>query len=168
MKGKVITMMKKWWMIAAVLALALSLTSCSRRGTGQFSNYGINFCDYSGLEGQGGITMGSFDVYTIASTTQAGMFQVVVIPISLTLPGDVATITVIDQATMLYKTLLPEVALTANQEISAGFLTQAELNKYDLISITSYVPGVDFLQANPEKDTICGLPLVGDGVNGLN
>ncbi len=154
--GRVVTMKKKWWMLAVVFALALSLTSCSRRGSGQFSNYGVNYCDG---------TLGQIDVYTVASGSQAGTFQVVLIPISLTAPGDVVTVTAVNQGTLAYKTLLQEVALNVNQEITAGYLTESELQNYDMIAITSYIGGVDFLSANPAKDAICGLPLVGDGVN---
>jgi len=148
------TTMKKWWMIAMVFALALSLTSCSRRGAS--ANYGINYCDG---------TMGEFDIYTAAVAGQAGTYKVVVIPVSLSAAGDVVSITVVNQSSLAYKEMVQQVVVYVDQEITAGFLTEAELQTYDLIAITSYTPGTDFLSANPEKDAICGLPLLGDGAN---
>jgi hypothetical protein len=155
MKGRRISMMKKWWMIAVVFALALSLTSCGKRSAQNFSTYGINYCDGS---------MGSIDVYTVPVVGQPGTFKVVLIPVSLAAPGDVATVTVVNQSSLAYKTLVTQVVLNVEQEITAGVLSEQELNNYDLIAITSFVPGIDFLQANPEKDAICGLPLIGEGV----
>jgi hypothetical protein len=158
-KGNLVSIMKKWWMIAAVFALALSLTSCSRRGSGSFANYGLSFCDG---------TMGQIDVYTILVPGQPGNNKIVIIPASLSAPGDIVTITVASQSTKLYKTLLSEVALEVDQQVVAGYLTDAELQQYDEIAITSYTPGVDFLSSNPAKDSICSLPLLGDGNSTLS
>jgi len=158
-KGKLVLVMKKWWMIAAVFALALSLTSCSRRSSGSFANYGLSFCDG---------TMGQIDVYTVLVPGQPGNNKVVVIPAALSAPGDIVTITVASQATKLYKTLLAEVALEVDQQVVAGYLTDAELQQYDIIAITTYTPGVDFLSSNPAKDAICSLPLLGDGNSSLS
>ncbi|MBY0370794.1 hypothetical protein K2X33_08910 [bacterium] len=146
------TNMKKWWMIAAVFALALSLTSCSRRGSS--SNYGLNYCDG---------TMGQFDVYTVAVPNQPGTYKVVVDPISLSAAGDVVSITVVNQTSLAYKELVQQVVVYVNQRITAGYISEAELQNYNLIAITTYMPGVDFLGAQPAKDAICGLPLLGDG-----
>lgn len=152
MKGFAVRKMNKWWMVAAVFALALSLTSCARRGT---ANYGLNYCDG---------TMGQFDVYTIRDGA-AGSYRVSIFPVALSAPGDVVTVTVVNQSTLAYKELVQQVVVNVDQEITAGYLTEAELQTYDVIAITSYAPGVDFLSANPEKDAICGLPLMGDGSN---
>lgn len=149
-------MRRKWWIIAAIFALALSLTSCSRRG---FMNYGENLCNG---------TMGQIWVYTVSTPNHAGTYQIIVEPYSLAAPGDVATVTAVNRSTLAYKTILQEVVLNNGQQVTTGFLNQSELMNYDLIAITSYVPaGVDFLAANPAKDTICARPLVGDrlGVN---
>lgn len=155
MNGNRISKMKKWGMIAVVFALALSLTSCSSRAR-QNMAYGIN------NECTG--TMGDIDVYTIPVQGQIGYYKIVIIPVTLSAPGDVATITAVNQSTLAYKTLSPEVVLNVDQEITAGFLSETELASFDLIAITSFVGGIDFLSANPAKDAICWMPLVGDGV----
>jgi hypothetical protein len=145
---------KKWWIIAVVFALALSLTSCSSRARQNLA-FGIND------ECIG--TMGEIDIYTIPVQGQLGYYKIVIIPATLTSPGDVATITAVNQSTLAYKTLSPEVVLNVDQEITAGFLSETELASFDLIAITSFVGGIDFLSANPAKDAICWTPKVGDG-----
>lgn len=160
MKGKAVSIMKTWWIIAAVFVLALSLTSCSRLYPyGANSNYGINFCDGS---------IGEIDVYTVAVTGQPGVVKVVIIPASLAMPGEAATITVVNGSTLDYKTLLTQVSLQVDSQIVAGYLSQQELQMYDRIAITSYTPGVDFRNSSPARDAICGLPLLGDGNNNYN
>lgn len=156
MKGIVVSFMKKWWVIAVVFALSLSLTSCARRRpTGLYSGYGINYCDG---------TMGQIDVYTSTVETQADTYKIILMPVALATPGDIVSVTVVNQSTLAYKTLLPQVVLNVDQQVNAGYLSGAELNQYDLIAITTFTPGMNFLEATPEKDAICGLPFPGDGV----
>ncbi len=156
MNGSRLSAMKKWWMMAVVFALALSLTSCSSRSRQNFT-YGIN------RECAG--TMGEIDIYTIPVQGQIGYYKIVIVPATLSAPGDVATITVVDQASLAYQELKRQVVLNVDQEITAGVLSEAELATYDLIAITSFVASPDsFLTANPEKDAICWIPRIGDGV----
>lgn len=154
MKGRMVSFMKKWWMIAVVFALALSLTSCARR-PGSLVNYGLNYCDG---------TMGQIDVYTVAVQGQPGTYKIILIPVALDQQGDVVSVTVVNQTTLSYKQIVEQVVLYNDQQVNAGYISEDELNTYDLIAITTFTPGVDFLAANPAKDAICGLPLIGDGI----
>lgn len=139
-----------------MLVGAIALTSCSRnRNTqGLQANYGFGYCDG---------TLGSFDVYVIQSDAQPGLYEVSVIPVALNAPGDIVSITVANQQ-LAYKEVVPQVVLFAEQEIFAGYLTETELLTYDILAITPYQPGVTFLEATPESDALCTLPLPGDGV----
>jgi hypothetical protein len=146
-----VLVMKRWWMVALVFTLALSLTSCSRKSLIPQSGYGLGYCDG---------TLGSFDVY-VYPTASSGVYQVSVIPVSLDAPGDIVSITVANQS-LQYRELQTQVVLNNDMEILAGTLTDTELEAYDIIAITPYQPGVTFLEATPEKDAVCRLPLPGD------
>lgn len=163
MKGnrRLVSVMKKWWMIAVVFALAMSLTSCSRRKPdGLLSTYGLANC-YQPL---GSYLLGQFDVWTFPVSGQAQTYKVVVIPYALDAEGDVVSINVVNSSSLQYKTLVSEAVVYVDQEIVAGYLSEAELNSYDRIVISSADPAKDFLNANPEKDVSCTLPMVGDDI----
>ncbi len=163
MKGnrRLVSLMKKWWMIAVVFALAMSLTSCARRKpTGLLSTYGLSNC-YQPL---GNILLGQFDIWTFPVSGQAGTYKIVVIPYAMDAEGDVIAIHVVNSSSLQYKPLVTETAAYVEQEIVAGYLSEAELNNYDRIVISSANPGTDFMNANPEKDVSCTLPLIGDDI----
>lgn len=149
-------MMKRWWVLALVFTLALSLTSCSKKKTNlQGSDYGFGYCDG---------TMGNFDVYVIPSTSNPGLYEVSIIPIQVASEGQVIKVNVLNQG-LPYKELVSKVTLITESEIFAGFLTESELNNYDTLAITPYDPNqelqADFTQQNNETDAICSLPLPG-------
>lgn len=149
--GRNLSMMR-WWIIMLVGAIAL--TSCSRsRSTQLQANYGFGYCDG---------TLGSFDVYVIQSDAQPDLYELRIVPYQLTAPGDIVAVTVANQS-LAYKEIVPQVVLFTDQEIFAGYLTETELLTYDILAITPYQPGVTFLEASPESDAICTLPLPGDG-----
>jgi hypothetical protein len=154
MMGRVVLMMKRWWMVALVFTLALSLTSCSRKALAPQTGYGLGYCDG---------TLGSFDVY-VYQTSTAGIYQVSVIPVSLDQPGDIVSITVAN-ASLAYKVLQNQVVLFNDNEILAGTLTDTELELYDQLAITPYdSSGATWLEQAPEKDAVCYLPLPGEGI----
>ncbi len=160
MKGKLVLMMKKWWMIAAVFALALSLTSCSRRlPYGANSNYGLFRCT-TATDPQN--NMGTFDIYTVGAAGQPGIYKVVIIPASLALPGEIVTITAANQSTREHKVLSLDISMNIEQEVFAGYLSESELQLFDKIAISSYVPGVDVLNSNPPRSAVCHLPVLGE------
>jgi hypothetical protein len=151
MIGSAFSMMKRWWIVALVFTLALSLTSCSRKSLIPQSGYGLGYCDG---------TLGSFDVY-VYQTSTAGIYQVSIIPVQLDAPGDIVSVVVANQS-LQYRELQTQVVVNNDMEILVGTLTDTELEAYDILAITPYQPGVTFLEATPEKDAVCRLPLPGD------
>lgn len=147
--------MKRWWIIAVIFTLSLSLTSCSRsKTTLGAAEFGYGPCDG---------TLGAFDVYVIRNRQDPNLFDISVIPVALDAPGDIVTITVANQS-LAYRELVPQVSIFNDNEIRAGTLTEAELAQFDILAITPFQAGVTFLEGTADKDAICTLPLPGDGV----
>ncbi len=154
MKQRIFSMMRKWWVIALVFTLALSLTSCSRRRATQNSLYGLSYCD--------GI-YGSFDVYTIKNPSLPGTYLITIMPASVTNPGDIVAIAVANSSNFAYKPLVTETALNQEQEISGqGYLTDSELNNYDRIVLYQPNPQLTFLQQDGASAQTCYLAAPGE------
>ncbi len=146
-------MMKRLWVMALLLTLALSLTSCSSKK--QFSggqDYGYTFC-------QG--TLGTFDVYVIPSKADPTLYELSIIPVQLDAPGDIVQVSVASQS-LSYRQMLPQVVVQEGEEIFGGNLTDNDLNTFNMLAITPFDPSNNFLQSNSEKETICNLPQPGD------
>ncbi len=148
----VVAVVKRWWVLVLVFALALSLTSCAKKKAKTVANYGYTQCDG---------TMGAFDAYVIPSKFDVTKYEVSIVPIQLDVAGDIATITVANTS-LMYKTMQTEIVLNNNSPIFAGYLDSSEVETYDTLAILPYEPGVPFLEADPEKATICTLPLPGE------
>lgn len=151
-------MVKRWWLIALVFTLALSLTSCSKHRPDEAlqadADYGFTYCDG---------TIGSFDVYVIRSKQDPTLYELSIIPVNLDAPGDIARINVANRQPN-YKEMVHEVVLYPNSEIFGGYLTEADLQTYDILAITPFDgSGQSFLEQQAEKDALCTLPLPGDG-----
>ncbi|MFM8316208.1 MAG: hypothetical protein ACKOA8_18165, partial [Deltaproteobacteria bacterium] len=102
MKGKLLNGVRKWWLMALVCTLALSLTSCAKRRLYNLSGaYGFTQCDGNGW---------SFDVYSVRSQTQAGAVELIIMPVSINTPGDIASVTIANQQ-QGYKQLVSQVVL---------------------------------------------------------
>ena len=153
-EGESAVMIKKWWVLALVVTLALSLTSCGKKKKQTTGNYGVSEC--AG-------TIGDFDVYTMPSSGKAGYYDVIVLTYQIAQPGDIATITIADSVGLGYKTLASQVVLQDEDEIFAGTISEAELQKYDTISITPFTTQTNFAEQNSEADATCELPLIGVG-----
>src|SRR5262245_28540127 len=127
--GRTVRMMKRWWVLAVLVTLALSLTSCSKKlpSGGGGLNYGYQFCQGS---------MCTFDVYVIPSAADPSLFEVSIIPVSLDAAGDIVSIHVANQASLSYKILTPEVVLNEGEEIAVGNLTANDLDVFNVIAIT--------------------------------
>ena len=152
--GRIVVMMKRWWVLALVFTLALSLTSCSKRKKQlQTADYGFGYCDG---------TIGSFDIYVIPSKSSPGMYELSIIPVQLDAPGDIAKITIASQ-NLSYKEVVPQVVLQNEQEIFAGNITESDLQNYEILAITPWEAGVTFLEQETDKDALCSLPLPGTG-----
>ena len=155
--GRFVLMMKRWWLIVLVFTLALSLTSCSRKRTGDL----LQQADFGCIPCNG--TIGSFDVYVIRSLQDSTTYTLSIIPIQLDQPGDIGKMTIANRNPS-YKEVVHEVVLNPNEEIFAGTLTEADLENFDILAITPFdESGVSFLQQQSEKDALCTLPLPGDG-----
>lgn len=152
--ARLVNAMKKWWIIALVFTLALSLTSCAKKRETQNSQ-GFGYCDG---------TMGQIDVYVKVRSGDNTRFDLVLVPYTVAAPGDIVSVTVVQKATYQYKEMVSQVVLNPSQQVLAGTLTKGELDTYDVLAITSYQPGVNFLQANPAKSAVCTLPYIGDNL----
>jgi hypothetical protein len=141
-------MVKKWWVLALVFTLALSLTSCSSSAPSLQNGQAFAQCngDYW-----------SFDVYVEPSASSPGMYEMRLYPVSLNEPGDIAQI-VIANNSGAYEVLKPEITLEPSQEILYSPLSAADLTNYDTLVISPYQPGVSFLQTNGANSTFCTLP----------
>lgn len=155
MTGKMVLVMKKWWLTVLVFTCAISLTSCSKKKSTELLQDGPGTTQCSG-------SMGDFDIYVYQSQKSSDMFDVYVVPYQLSAAGDIATITVAN-STGSYKRMVPEVVLQPNQQIYVGQLTSTEVDTYDLIDITSFDATTNYAQANPEKYTTCRYNISGDG-----
>ncbi|NBX93530.1 MAG: hypothetical protein EB078_05770 [Proteobacteria bacterium] len=145
MKGKLADTVRKWWVLALVATLALSLTSCGRKKSGFLMN------------GQGAECEGSMGYFSVATYPyQQGLFEVRVYTWEAE-PGDVVSVTIADSRTGNYKNLLNDIVLQPGQEISAGFITQTELEQYDTLSITPAYSGI-WADQVADKDAVCDLP----------
>ncbi len=155
MKGKFLNLMRKWWLMALVSTLALSLTSCAKRRNFNLSGaYGFTQCDGANW---------SFDVYTVRSQSQVGTYELIIMPVSIDTPGDIASVTIANQQ-QGYKQLISQVVLNPEQEIYAGVLTNADLNNYPILAITAFDSSTVFTSQNSAKSSFCLVPLPGDGV----
>lgn len=154
MTGKMVLVMKKWWLTVLVFTCALSLTSCSKKKS-ELLQSGPGYTQCAG-------SMGDFDIYVYPSEKTGGMYDVYVVPYQLSEAGDIASITVANSSGA-YKQLIPQVVLQPNQQIYCGQLTESEIDYYDLIDITSFDPTTNYAQANPEKYTTCRYNIQGDG-----
>jgi len=154
--GRFVVMMKRWWVLALVFTLALSLTSCTKKKTNlSGSDYGFGYCDG---------TMGNFDVYVIPSTSNPGLYELSIIPIQVATEGEIVKVNVLNSG-LPYKEMVSQVVLQTEQEIFAGFLSESELQNYDTLAITPYDPSqainTDFPYQNNNDDAICSLPIPG-------
>jgi hypothetical protein len=122
---------------------------------------GSGSCANSGLGGQGASGYGQctgpiVDADVYLDVGPGGTYSLTIIPISVTNPGDVATITIANN-NLGYETLMSQVNLIPNQQISAG-----DLETFNLLAITQYQPNTDFFSGNATDDTVCNLPQPGD------
>ena len=154
--GRFVLMMKRWWLIALVFTLALSLTSCSKKVYDLQSSpdYGFGYCDG---------TLGNFDVYVARSRQDPSLYELVIVPVQLADPGDIARINIANRNPS-YREVVHEVVLNPEEQIFAGYLTEEDLQTYDILAITPFDgSGQTFLEQQTDKEAICNLPLPGDG-----
>lgn len=160
MKGRFVRMMKRWWLIALVFTLALSLTSCGKKqaitqdGT---QDYGWAACDSDEL--------GQIDVYVVPNYT-TGLYELYVIPVQLIDNGDVVEVHIANQSTQNFKPVIPQATLFNEVEVFAT-LTYADLYNFDTVGIVSFPATQEeaftpLFQRESAKGVFCELPLPGN------
>ncbi len=156
MKRTMIAVIKRWWVLALVCTLALSLTSCSKKKKDiQGNDYGFSDkCSSSSADGQ----IGRFEVYVFPSETRKGMYDISIMPVELERPGYPVKIYLFNQSTLQHDELKSEYVLT-DKEITLGPISEADLSAFDSIYIVQHEAGVSFLDMTPEKEALCELPL---------
>ena len=156
MKGRLVRMMKKWWIPVLVITLALSLTSCAKKRDRLLgNNYGFGYCDGA---------LGSFDVYLIPVQGNNVSYELTIVPFDV-LAGSIVRIAIMNEQ-MIFRQLISEVVINPNVEIQAGIITQADLEFYSVLAIRPSEPGTDFLGGTAVEDAVCNLPLPPGGILG--
>lgn len=163
MLRKSFQMLKRWWVLALVFTLALSLTSCSKKKSDLMAaNYGFGYCDG---------TLGSFDVYVIPNAN--GLYELSIIPVSVN-AGDIVKVHLVSSSRS-FKEMVTQVVLQNDLEINAGTVTPTEIYAYEAIAITPWDPSQgdqNVLDQQFEKDAICEFPIPpqesGNGLGGGN
>ncbi|MCB0416491.1 MAG: hypothetical protein H6617_08205 [Bdellovibrionaceae bacterium] len=147
MKGKILFVIRKWWVLALVLTLALSLTSCSKKRSNLLSNsFGFGYCDGN---------LGSFDVYTIPKGNGVDV-DLVVIPYQAT-NGDIIQIGIVNSSATAYKVTTYQATVQVDAEISS-MITISDIANYQVLAIRPFTTG-GFLDNTGGVDAICALPV---------
>ncbi len=145
MKGKILRIVKKWWALALVLTLALSLTSCSKRR----SRY-----DFAAFTCDG--TLGSFDTYVIPNS--AGKYDLVVIPYQLAVSQPIIQVGLVNSQNNTFKVLEYQVVAQPNAEISKE-ITYSDLVNFDYLAIRPANGGAFSDWSNVAADAVCVLQM---------
>jgi len=145
-------MMKKWWIVALVITLALSLTSCSKKRdglvAGEGQGFGFGYCDGE---------LGQFDVYVIPVNGNPGRYELSIIPVQVR-AGDIVRIAIANSS-LAYREMVSQVVVNPDVEIQAGFVNFSDFQFYDILAIRPAEPGTNFLDGSSNVDAICELPL---------
>ncbi len=157
MRGKMIAMIRKWWLTFLVFTLALSLTSCSKKKQA-LEDQSVVQC--------GGGSIGDFALFITRSPNNPALYEMTLQALGGVVDGDVATIALIQKsdATITdYKILKDQEVLTSdpNAGIYAGTITESDLVRFPLLAIEGVGAndvGVPFPFRNPPKATYCLLP----------
>jgi hypothetical protein len=158
MLGRIVLVtVKKWWLVALVFTLALSLTSCSKRRSEYIQpDIGVGYCDDE--------SVGQTDIYVKRSDAQPDLFEIYAVPAYMVEEGFIAQFNVFN-ANPAYKPLLPEVVMYSGQPIFLGYLNTDELESYTEMAISPADPSTTFLEQETDQFVRCPLPLPGDGVD---
>ena len=143
MRGRIVKMVKKWWIIALVFVLALTLTSCSKKNG--VTNQGVlSKCDNPNF---------AYIDMTVEPSTQGGVYNVYAYPQAIN-PGSIVRIG-IDDASGNFRILTDQVALNPGVKSYVGQVTDADFSSFDQIAIQSY----------PQSPAVCAFQ---DECTGLN
>lgn len=149
MKGKIKETVNRWWVLALVATLALSLTSCGMKRSSYLTSGGAE-CD--GNE-SGKPSMGYFSVSTAPYGNDIAIYITVLEP---AVPGDQVSVVLLGDGTV--RELSGVHTLAAGSRFFAGTITQEEWQTFDTVSIEDALNGILWKDSNPEKITECALP----------
>lgn len=148
MKGRLVLVVKKWWVAVLVLTLALSLTSCGKkkRTVQTALNYALAYVDGN---------LFSADLYVIRHS--ANNNEVVLVGVSGT-NGDIVTCAILNSQTLAYIVVEPQTVFQVNAEIVSRRLTDAQVLNHDVFACRPYTAG-DFLSGQVAADAVGTLPI---------
>lgn len=150
----VVVILKRWWMVALVFTLALSLTSCS---SGQNNLYGGSAA-YD--------CRGPKDSFLVELYPQTGnTYTLSLTPTGLSTEGVIAQIALIGDTINQLKTVYTTVTLHSGMPVEIN-VTLDDLLNYSNVGVAHYNqnnPTALFPQMT--AGAICQLPLPGDGNN---
>ncbi len=147
MGRSVIVMMKKWWILAVVLTLALSLTSCSG-GSDTSLQGSAQTCTGN---------QGTFDL--VLNSAGNGTYNLELDPEEVTQEGIITEIALVDSSGD-YKVVDQEESLFSGRPVNISNIAASDLQNFSYLVIANYNPQVKFLQmTNPE---FCTLPFGGN------
>lgn len=153
MMKKVSNSIKRWWVVALVFVLALSLTSCSRRSRFlENGDFGKAVCNGD---------FGSFVVYTVPQDGNTNRFEVYLQIDQPAYEGEVVSSFANDDTGNSFKPLLAQFSLNSGNELLLGTVSMQELYQYTTLTITPYQNQTYFNDPNyfPEAEQFCELPL---------
>ena len=149
--------MRKRWLCALVLTLALALTSCQKRKVDYIApQIGVGPCDDQ--------SVGQFDVYVRMSPAQADMFEIYIVPYYLNDEGFVGQVNAFN-AQPAAKLLQPYIIFYTGQTYFIGYLSADEVNYYTELAITPADPSTTFLDQQTDQFVRCAIPQPGDGTD---
>lgn len=161
MKGKLVYMLKKWWLTLVVFTLVIPLVSCSKKKKEVLTaNYGFTQCDGDNAQ----TSVGQFDVYLVRSKVQSGYYDIVIQVVEPT--NDVVSIWMANSS-LGNELLKSQVVIQQQyQEIVIPNIPQSYIDQYPILAIT----GVDgsntnLALSNSTKANFCEIPLPGDGAS---
>lgn len=155
MKGRLLVMVKKWWVLVLVMTLAMSLTSCGRKkNTNLLGSNGWTWCSGD---------MGDFFVITEVAAGRAGFYDVWVEVDAAAADGDLVSIA-ITQGGYYPQVKQSNVTVYSGAQIYLGQITENDLYSFDTVEIKG-VPQNSGGVAYPYQQsamTECDLPFIGD------
>lgn len=151
--------MKKWWVLALLCTLALSLTSCSKKKNDLLG--GNNNFQVVAVDGN----LGNFDAYLIPTANQ-GLYELVIMPVAVQ-PGDIVSIAIANNSSAAYRVVVPQAVVNPDQEIFAGNITDGDLANFDLIAIVPFSNSC-FLCGTTGLSATGELPLPGSSIGNSN
>lgn len=106
-------------------------------------------------------SFGDFDIYVYGNSVNPDKYSFYITPYQVSQEGDIGSVHIAN-ANGEYKTLRTQLVFKNGVSEYFGELTKEEVEKFDLVDITSFT-GEEYAGANPEKYTTCRYNISGDG-----